>query len=42
MSSLKIPIRLHKDFDHTEHYAFKHEFRTIEVNVENLDYYSFI
>ena len=30
-------MRLQKDFDHTEHYVFKHELRTIEVNVENLD-----
>ena len=29
MSSLKIPMRLQKDFDVTEHYVFKNEFRTI-------------
>ena len=30
-------MRLQKDFDHTEHYVFKHEFCTIEVNVDNVD-----
>ena len=31
MPSSKIPMQLQKDFDQTEHYDFKHEFRTIEV-----------